>query len=52
MAKVVSKIIKIKANFMPPSVSFIENSIKKQSFNPIRWAIVEADKNILTLSKI
>ncbi len=50
MKKIVSKTIKIKADFMPPGVSFIEKEIKKQGFSPIRWAIVEVEDNILTLS--
>ncbi len=35
---------------MPPDVDFIEEQIKLQGLDPIRWAIVEADKNELTLS--
>ena len=50
MNKIISKIITIKADCLPPKVRFIENAIKDKRFNPIRWAIVEVDKNILTIS--
>lgn len=50
MDSVITKTIKIKSEKMPPEVDFIEEKIKKQGLEPLRWAIVEADKNHLTLS--
>ncbi len=47
--KIVSKIIKIKSKTMPPKIDFIENEIKKEGIEPIRWAIVEIEDNILTV---
>lgn len=49
---IVSKTIKIKVSSLPPKVDFIEEEIKKQGLEPLRWAIVDVDlKNCeLTLS--
>ena len=47
---VVSKTIKIKSPLMPPKVDFIEKEIEKQGIEALRWAIVEANGNELTLS--
>ena len=49
---IVSKTIKIKVSSFPPKVDFIEEEIKKQGLEPLRWAIVDVDlKNCeLTLS--
>ena len=48
--EIISKTITIKTEKLPPSVNFIENEIKKRGLEPVRWAIVEIEKNILTLS--
>ena len=45
-----SKIIKIECEKLPPSVDFIEKEIKRQGFDPVRWAIVEVKDKELTLS--
>ena len=50
MNKIISKTIKIISDTMPPKTSFIEEEIIKQGINPVRWAIVKADKNELTLN--
>lgn len=50
MKKVISKTIKITADKLPPSVDFIENEIKKEGLEPIRWAIVDIKNKELTLS--
>lgn len=50
MNKVISKTIKIKTLSLPPKIDFIENEIKKNKIEPLRWAIVDVDNNILTLS--
>ena len=48
--EVISKTIKIISNNMPPKVDFIENEIIKQGLEPLRWAIVDVNQNVLTLS--
>ncbi len=50
MNKIISETIKITSDKMPPDTSFIEQEIIKQGINPIRWAIVEINKNELTLN--
>lgn len=42
MNKIISKTIEIKTpKIMPPTSDYIENEIKKQGVDPIRWAIVD-----------
>ncbi len=41
MSEVISKIIKIKSDKMPPRAEFIEKEIEKQGLEPLRWAIVD-----------
>ena len=50
MSEVISKILKIKSPEMPPKVDFIEQEIIKNNIEPLRWAIVEAIENELTIS--
>ena len=50
MSDVISKIIKIKTEKLPPEVSFIEEEIVKQGLEPLRWAIIEVKNNELTVS--
>ena len=50
MSEVISKIIKIITPKMPPDVEFIELQIEKQGIEALRWAIVEVEKNELTIS--
>lgn len=50
MSEVISKTIKIKAGKLPPDIEFIEKEIIKSGIEPLRWAIVEVDDDILTLS--
>ena len=35
---------------MPPEIEFIEQSIKNEGIDPVRWAIVKIEDNILTLN--
>ena len=46
---VISKTIKIKADFLPPKIEFIEQEIIKQGIEPLRWAIVEVENNEITV---
>ena len=50
MSEVISKTIKIKTDKLPPEVKFIEEEIIKSGLEPLRWAIVEVEGDILTLS--
>ena len=50
MSEVISKTIKIISPIMPPKVEFIEKEIIKNNIEPLRWAIVEVNKNKLTIS--
>ena len=50
MCKVISKIIKIKTDKLPPEVSFIEKEIEKQGIESLRWAIVEVNDEELIVS--
>jgi len=48
--KIVSEIIVIYSEIMPPSVDFVISQIRKQGFEPIRWAIVNVEGNNIKLS--
>lgn len=48
--EVISKTIKIKSDKMPPNIDFIEQSIKKEGIEPVRWAIVKIEDDVLTLN--
>lgn len=48
--EIVSTTIKITTPIMPPEVDYIENEIKKQGLDPLRWAIINVTDNELTLS--
>lgn len=48
--KIVDTILKIKTDKLPPEVDFIENKIKENSIEPLRWAIVDVKKDELILS--
>ena len=50
MTKIISKTIEIICKNLPPSVDFIEEEIKKQGIDPIRWAIINVQNDKLTLS--
>ena len=50
MNGVISKIIKIQVEKMPPTVEFIENEIIANNIEPLRWAIVEINGTELTIS--
>ena len=50
MNKIITKTIKILSDKMPPDVDFIENQLKEMNLNPIRWAIVDIQKNTLTIN--
>jgi len=50
MSEVISKTIKIKTEKMPPCSAFIEQQIIKAGLEPLRWAIVEVDKDELVLN--
>ena len=47
---IISKTIKIKSDKLPPEVDFIEEQIKLQGLNPVRWAIVDVKEKELVLS--
>lgn len=47
---IISKTIKIKSDKLPPDVDFIEEQIRLQGLEPVRFAIVEIIENELTLS--
>ena len=47
---VISKIIKITSPIMPPDIDFIESQIEAQGIEALRWAIVNVNKNELTIS--
>jgi len=32
------------------TTEYIENELKKQNINPLRWAVVEVDDKMLTIS--
>ena len=48
--KIISKTIKISSPKLPPEVDFIEQQIKAQGLEPVRWAIIDVQNNELTLS--
>ena len=48
--KIIDTIIKIKSAQMPPKNDFIEQEIKQNGIDPIRWAIIEINENELVLS--
>ena len=50
MSEVISKTIKIKADKLPPDIEFIEAEIVKSGIEPLRWAIVDVDDDILIIS--
>ena len=50
MSEIISKTIKIKTPVLPPDTEFIENEIKRQGIEVLRWAIVEVENDILTLA--
>ena len=49
MSEVISKTFKIISPNMPPNTNFIEKEIEKQGLEALRWAIVEINKNELTI---
>ena len=46
---IISKTIKIKCAQNPPEVDFVEDKIKLNGIEPLRWAIVDVNENELTL---
>lgn len=47
--EIISKLVKIKASF-PIDNLVIENELKKLGIEPLRWAIVEVNQDVLTIS--
>lgn len=47
--EIISKLVKIEAH-KPFDNDFIENKLKDMGINPLRWAIVKYEDNILTIS--
>lgn len=47
--QITSKLIKIETGF-PVDNDFIEKKLKAMGINPLRWAIVKVEGNILTIS--
>ncbi len=48
--KIISKTIQIKCDNLPPEVDYIEEQIRIQGLIPVRWAIVDINKNELFVS--
>ena len=48
--KIVDRILKIKTPKLPPENAFMEKSIKEAGIDPIRWAVIEVEGDILTVS--
>ncbi len=48
--KIIDTIIKIKNAQMLPKNDFIEQEIRQNGIDPIRWAIIEINENELVLS--
>ena len=49
LLEIISKLVKIETD-LPTSTEFIEAELKKMGINPLRWAIVGVEGNILTIS--
>lgn len=49
MSEVISKTITIIVDKLPPNIKEIEQQISLNGLEPLRWAIVETNKNELTL---
>ena len=47
---IISKTIKLVSPILPPKLDFIEEQIKLQNLEPVRWAIVDVNDNELTIS--
>lgn len=47
--EITSKLVKIEAD-LPVDNDFIENKLKEMGIEPLRWAIVGVQENILTIS--
>ena len=47
--EIISKLVKIEAD-LPTSTEFIETELAKMGLEPLRWAIVAVEGNILTIS--
>lgn len=47
--KIISKLVEIKAE-LPVDNHFIEKRLKEIGIKPLKWAVVNVENNILTLS--
>ena len=47
--EIVSKLVEIDAR-LPVDNDFIESKLAEMGINPLRWAIVKVENNILTVS--
>lgn len=47
--QIISKLVEIEAP-LPVDNEFIEKKLKEMGVNPLRWAIVKVEGNILTIS--
>jgi len=47
--EIISKLIEIEAN-LPTDNDFIESKLREMGIEPLRWAIVKVEGNILTVS--
>lgn len=47
--EIVSKLIEIEAD-LPINSSFIETKLKEMEINPLRWAIVKIENNLITVN--
>lgn len=50
MSKVISKTLYVKTPKLPPDIDFIEKEIQNSGIEPLRWAIVDIKKDILTIN--
>jgi hypothetical protein len=47
--EIISKLVKIQVD-LPVDSEIIEQKLKEQGIEPLRWAIVKAEDNLLTIS--
>ncbi len=48
--KIIDTVLKFNSDTMPPKNDFIEQKIRQEGIDPIRWAIIDIDGNELTIS--
>lgn len=48
--KIIDTVLKFNSGTMPPKNDFIEQKIRQEGIDPIRWAIIDINGNELTIS--